>query len=80
MPKILCRCGKVIGLGEIPSSNQWMIISDTMITDEDWDDNGLNMSDFYKKMDIVVKCPECKRLYIYSKGFDNEPEVYNLEE
>jgi len=28
MPKIKCVCENIIGLGEIPSPNQWMIISD----------------------------------------------------
>ena len=28
MPKINCKCNNVIWLGEIPSPNQWMIISD----------------------------------------------------
>lgn len=79
MPKILCRCGEIIGLGDIPSSNQWMIISDVDITDEDWENKNLNMADLYKKMNIVVKCPKCKRLYIYWNGFDKEPEVYNIE-
>ena len=80
MPKIVCRCGTIIGLGGIPCPNQWMIIADADIADEDWDNNNLDMTDFYERMDILVKCPDCKRLYIYSKGFNDEPEVYKLEE
>lgn len=79
MPKIVCRCGEIIGLGDIPSPNQWMIISDVNITDEDWENKSLNMADFYQEMDVVVKCPVCKRLYIYWNGLDKEPEVYNIE-
>jgi hypothetical protein len=28
MPKIKCICGNILGLGEIPSPNQWLVISD----------------------------------------------------
>ena len=30
MPKIKCVCGNIIGLGEIPSPNQYLMISDVL--------------------------------------------------
>lgn len=80
MPNVLCRCRKIIPLGEIPCANQWMIIADTDITEKDWESNSLRMEELYKRMKIMVKCPECKRLYIYWNGFDKEPEVYGGEQ
>lgn len=76
MPKIKCKCGEVIGLGEIPSPNQSLIISDVEF------DNFQGMVDaeeIYRKMKIVVHCKKCKRLYVFWNGFDSEPDVYVKE-
>lgn len=77
MPKFLCKCGHWINLGDIPSPNQMMIISDN-----DFDKfNGLiNSEDLYKAMDLVVICNKCDRLYIFVEGYNNPPKVYKRDD
>lgn len=76
MPKLKCVCGNVIGLGEIPSPNQSLMISDTEF---DKFQGTLEVEEIYKSMKIVAHCNECERLHIFYKGFDNEATIYNKE-
>jgi len=76
MPKLKCICEEVIDLSGIPSPNQYLIISDA---DFDNFEGKVDAELIYSKMQIVVKCPSCKRLYIYCDGFDKEPTIYKLE-
>lgn len=77
MPKIKCTCGNVIGLSEIPSPNQLLIISD-----EDFDEvysDSINPDNLYEKFKIVVTCKVCGRLHIFWDGFDKTPIIYKPE-
>jgi len=83
MPKIKCDCDNIIYLGDIPSPNQWMIISD-----KDYDELTDKNSDFagkidtelvYSKMQIVVKCSKCERLHIFWQGYDKPQTVYSKQ-
>lgn len=76
MPKYLCKCVYTILLGEVPSPNQYMIISDI---DYEKYQGLINAEDLYLKMSIVTKCSNCGRLYIYWNGFNNAPSVYKVE-
>lgn len=76
MPKYLCKCGCTIPLGEVPSPNQYMIISDI---DYEKYQGLINAEDLYLKMSIVAKCSNCGRLYIFWNGFNNAPSVYKVE-
>ncbi len=73
MSKIKCKCGNTIGLGDIPSPNQSLIISDVKF------DNFQGLVDvekIYDEMKIVVHCENCSRLYIYFNGFNLPPTIY----
>jgi hypothetical protein len=77
MPKIKCICGNVIGLSEIPSPNQLLIISD-----EDFDgiySECINPDKLYEKFNIVAKCKVCGRLHVFWDGFDKAPTIYKPE-
>ena len=76
MPKFRCKCGNVIPLGEVPSPNQYMMISDI---DYDKYQGLIDAEELYLKMCIVAKCSSCKRLYIFGNGYNNDPIVYSVE-
>jgi hypothetical protein len=76
MPKIKCVCECIISLSEIPSPNQYLIISDIEM------DNYVGKVDIeqlYMEMKIVVKCPNCGRLHIFNEGFDKAPIIYRID-
>ncbi|HEU4496627.1 MAG TPA: hypothetical protein VFR70_06215 [Flavobacterium sp.] len=76
MPKIRCKCENIISLGEIPSSNQSLIISDVKF---DNFQGVIDVEELYKEMKIVVHCQKCERLYIYWEGFSSIPDIYIKE-
>ncbi len=76
MPKIKCKCDHVIGLGEIPSPDQWMMISDV---EYDAFQNPMDPEVLYSKMNIVVKCKVCQRLHVFWDGFDKPQVIYQKE-
>lgn len=76
MSKIFCKCGEMIDLSGIPSSNQYLMISDV---DFDCFQGNVDAEYLYSKMDIVVKCPSCKRLHMFNEGIDKTPLIYLLE-
>ncbi len=77
MPKINCKCNNVISLGEIPSPNQWMIISDI---EYDQFHHQIDAEVLYSKMEVVVKCNFCGRLHIFWDGFDKPQVIYKKED
>ncbi|TJZ61995.1 hypothetical protein FAZ15_05640 [Sphingobacterium olei] len=77
MPKIRCVCEYVIGLGEIPSPNQYLMISD--VSFEKYFDVEIKAEELYREMAIVVHCPNCSRLHVFYDGFDKEPVVYKID-
>jgi len=77
MPKLRCNCDFIIPLGEIPSPNQYLIISDM---EYDKFEGQVDAEAVYNVMKLVVKCPNCSRLHIFWNGFENPQSVYQLEE
>jgi hypothetical protein len=77
MPKILCNCNTIIPLGEIPSSHQFLIISD--VNFDNFQDQ-VNAEDVYAAMEIVAKCPNCARLHIFWDGYKSPQTVYKIED
>ncbi|OXB25330.1 hypothetical protein B0A80_01475 [Flavobacterium tructae] len=75
MPKIKCVCGNIIGLGEIPSPNQYLMISDVLF---DKFQGYVDAEEIYKEMKLVVHCKECQRLHIYCNGFDKDAIIYQI--
>lgn len=77
MPKIRCVCDYVIGLSEIPSPNQYLMISD--ISFERYFDIEIKAEELYNEMKIVVHCSNCGRLHVFYNGFDKEPVIYQVD-
>lgn len=77
MPKVICKCENVIGLAEIPSPNQWMVISDAAY---DGFQGQVDAELLYSKMNMIVKCDVCNRLHIFWDGFDKSQTIYREED
>ena len=76
MPKVVCLCNEVINLSDIPSSNQLLLIDDVKY--EKYFDS-IDAEKLYEEMTLVVRCPNCRRLYVYENGFENNPLIYSLD-
>lgn len=76
MPKIRCICNYVISLSEIPSPNQYLMISDVEMDNYE---GKVDVEQLYMAMKIVVKCPNCDRLHVFYEGFDKDPIIYRIE-
>ncbi|OMG82924.1 hypothetical protein [Achromobacter xylosoxidans] len=78
MPNRVCACGHLFRLGEIPSRDQWLVISD--IAYDDFFSNDANAEEIYKSMKILLKCPNCARLSVFWDGFEKSASIYALDE
>ncbi|VTR34524.1 Uncharacterised protein [Sphingobacterium thalpophilum] len=77
MPKVRCICDYVISLSEIPSSNQYLMISD--VSFEKYFNIEIKAEELYSEMKIVAHCPNCGRLHVFYNGFDKDPVVYRID-
>jgi len=77
MPKLKCTCDHIIGLGQIPSPHQYLIISDV---EYDRFEGQVDAEVVYGAMKIIVKCSNCERLHIFWNGFNNPPMIYTPNE
>lgn len=76
MPSIKCNCGNKIACGEIPSSVEWLAISDVEF---DSYSGMVDVESLYMSMKRIVKCPSCRRLFVFWEGAEVEPSVYVLD-
>ncbi|WP_379967967.1 hypothetical protein [Epilithonimonas sp. UC225_85] len=76
MPKYICKCGNIINLSDIPSPNQLLLIEDR---DYDKYFGDIDAEKLHHDMSLVVRCVNCKRLYIFENGYSKEPIVYQIE-
>lgn len=76
MPKIKCLCGNIISLSQIPSPNQFLMISDEKL--DGFKDN-IDTEQLYLAMDIVVHCVTCERLHVYYNGFNKPAIIYKVD-
>ncbi|GGH32960.1 hypothetical protein FAZ19_23490 [Sphingobacterium alkalisoli] len=76
MPKLKCVCSYVINLSEIPSPNQYLIISDVEM---DRYVGEIDIENLYLAMKVVAHCQNCGRLHVFYEGFDKEPVVYKID-
>lgn len=76
MPKVVCLCKEEINLSDIPSPNQLLMIEDVKY-DKYFD--SIDAEKLYEEMTLVVRCQNCKRLYVYENGFGNDPLIYSLD-
>lgn len=77
MPSILCKCGEKLNFGEIPNPIEWL-----MISDEEFEkfQGTVDSEAIYREMSSALKCPRCKRLWIFWNGFDFAPLSYAPEQ
>ncbi len=73
MPAIRCKCGEVLRYGEIPNPIEWLFISDTAY---DTLSGAIDAEFLYGQMKSFLRCPVCKRLWVFWDGFDNDPSEY----
>lgn len=73
MPKLQCKCDTILNLQEIPCSIEFRFISDI---DFDKYHGTINVEDLYLNTKPFLKCPNCRRLWIYWNGYDADPEEY----
>lgn len=73
MPSINCKCGHRISYGEIPTINQWLMISD--LTYDEYSGN-IDAERLYSQMTPALECPICHRFMIFWSGFNNSPIIY----
>lgn len=75
MPSMICKCGKKINYGNIPCIDEWLLVSDVNF---DKFEGQVDAELIYREMIHALRCPECKRLWIFEKGFAEEPVEYFL--
>jgi hypothetical protein len=73
MPKMLCRCGNILRYGDIPNPIEWLMISDL---DFDTFTGTVNTEEVYSSFTHALHCPQCSRLWIFWKGFAEDPQLF----
>lgn len=73
MPSLDCRCGQRIAYGQIPCPDEWLFISDTAF---DGFSGQVDAEAVYGAMNSFLKCPNCRRLWVFWNGFSAPPEEY----
>ena len=70
MPKLLCKCGRVIDLSEVPAPSEFSLIPESSIevAGNQAEQGPLDREQLFKLLDeaarSVVECPECRRLHV----------------
>ncbi|MGI2032187.1 hypothetical protein ACRQ1B_07305 [Rhizobium panacihumi] len=73
MPSIACKCGERLRYGDIPNPIEWLLIADT---DFDEVTGPVDAESLYQKATHMLKCPSCRRLWVYWDGFREAPTCY----
>ena len=73
MPKIICKCNKVIDYGQIPSKHDYLFIADT---EYDKYNGMIDSEKLYNQMKTFIKCPNCQRIWIFWDSFQKPPKEY----
>ncbi|WP_256252810.1 hypothetical protein [Paenibacillus sp. UNC496MF] len=73
LPKMICTCGYVLHLGDIPCKSQYNFISDV---DYEKEQGSLDAEELYLKMKMFFVCESCHRLWVFWNGFENPPQEY----
>ena len=78
MASILCKCGNRLSNSSVPNDVEYHIYSDfeweEILRKDTW-----NVPDLPKPKHDAWKCPECKRIYVFS-GDGKVVIVYKVEE
>jgi hypothetical protein len=62
MPKLLCKCNQVLSFGPIPSPIEWRILSDERF---DSFSGWVDAEDIYQATNMMLRCPNCGRLWVF---------------
>jgi hypothetical protein len=74
MAKFRCVCGYVLSTsGSIPNPDEWNLLS---ATDFEAFNGLVNAEDLYMATTLVYRCPQSDHLWIYWKGLDEPPSLY----
>lgn len=73
MPKMLCYCGNIINMSDIPCDAGYLVISEI---DFEKIKEPIDLGELYSRMNSVIKCPKCGRLY----PLGDDDTVYAKEE
>ncbi|HIE02855.1 MAG TPA: hypothetical protein EYP59_21665, partial [Thiotrichaceae bacterium] len=73
MPSLTCGCGEIVNYGEIPCSNEWLLMSDIEF---DQFSGQIDVEEIYKAMKSLIKCPQCGAIWLFWNGFQAEPQRY----
>ena len=71
MPYYACVCGKKISYEGIPCENEWLLLADTEF---DKLSNNTRVGDVYPRMISALRCMQCRRLWIFWRGYGADPE------
>jgi hypothetical protein len=74
MSKFLCVCGETIRTsGEIPHPQQWLFTSDV---EYDGRAGQIDAEALYMAFEHAYLCPKSGHLWVFDRGYDNEPRCY----
>ncbi len=73
MPAILCKCKNRISIGEIPSKNVFLIISEEKFVNLP---ESIDVPLLRGFMQTVIKCAHCSRIWVYWDGLIENPACY----
>jgi len=73
MPKLQCRCGETLSYGQIPCPIEGLYISDV---EYDKFVGEIDAESLYSSFKHFLRCPTCRRLWLFEEGYQNEPEEY----
>lgn len=88
MPKLKCRCGETTSLIEVPNPHSFYAIPDEKCWSvvkhvehalkEEHPTDHINAAIVVESI-LILKCPNCSRLYVYWNDADSPPTVYTQE-
>jgi len=73
VPSLNCKCGQQISYGQIPCPDEWLFVSDVGFEQFS---GQVDAEAVYAAMSSFLKCPRCRRLWIFWNGFSAPPEEY----
>jgi hypothetical protein len=76
MPSMTCKCDHRIVYGEIPCTDEWLLISDVAF---ERFGGTIDAEEVYRGMRHMLLCPKCSRLWLYWDGFSKPPVAYGKE-
>jgi hypothetical protein len=72
--KLFCTCGRLVRIsGEVPNPREWKLVpAEEVHGHAAW----LTPERIVDEAPALIRCPDCRRLWIYWKGYDHEPTEY----